>query len=44
MAKFYYRCRSCGEDFESPVREIVCTECLSMDIVGGEVKEEENDN
>jgi hypothetical protein len=27
MAKFYYRCRSCGEDFGSPVRETSCTEC-----------------
>jgi len=39
MAKFYYRCRSCGEDFGSSVRETVCTECLSQDIVGGEVLE-----
>lgn len=42
MAKFEYNCRSCGEGFEFPVRETVCTECLSQDIVGGEVKEEDD--
>ena len=42
MARYYYRCRSCGEDFTSPVRETCCAECLSADIVGGNLVEEED--
>jgi DNA-directed RNA polymerase subunit RPC12/RpoP len=44
MAKFYYECKSCGEDFDSSSAEVVCTECLSSNIVGGEIREEEDDN
>jgi DNA-directed RNA polymerase subunit RPC12/RpoP len=44
MAKFYYLCKSCGEDFDSLSAEWICTECLSDNIVGGEVEEEEDDN
>jgi DNA-directed RNA polymerase subunit RPC12/RpoP len=35
--KYYYVCKDCGEDFESPVPEVVCTECLSGNIKQGEL-------
>jgi DNA-directed RNA polymerase subunit RPC12/RpoP len=44
MAKFYYLCKSCGEDFDSSTAEVVCSECLSSNIVGGETGEEEEDD
>ncbi len=30
--KFSYICNDCGEDFESPNTETLCTECLSPNI------------
>jgi hypothetical protein len=36
--EYYYVCKDCGEDFSSPVSETCCTECLSSNIKGGEVK------
>ena len=41
--KYYYKCKDCGEDFESTVPEVVCTECLSSNIVGGEVTDDNRD-
>lgn len=42
MAKYYYMCGDCGEDFESPQPEVCCAECLSPRIKGGEVDEDQD--
>lgn len=39
MARYYYICGDCGEDFESPYPESSCAECISSNIKGGEIDE-----